>query len=101
MLGDDISPFLSLNDFAIEVRFANNDVDFYDLNGIFDNKGTVIRGVVLEAARLVAEKSKVDKGWMCEIDDLNFEVLYKVNGQGNYCEYILKNITDIADRVIV
>ncbi len=99
-LGDDFSEFIAGNDFAEELRFTS-DSDFEDLNGFFDNKGSIINGVVLEYSRFVSMLSRVTKDWLVTRNERDYEVISKIQGEGNYCEYRLKDITNLSNRDIV
>lgn len=94
---DDLSPFLNAKEFAINVRFSSND-DFADIDGIFDDEGTEISGVVINTARFISKKTNVDKGWTCEINGRSFRVLYKVNDVSDYCEYFLRDVSGQGTR---
>lgn len=89
---NDLTPFLSTKEFAINVRFSSAD-DFADVDGIFDDEGSEIKGVVIGTARFVSKKSNIDKGWLCEINERSFKVLFKVNDVHDYCEYFLRDVS--------
>lgn len=99
MIGDSLDDFLMLHEFAIAVTFTSIAGDVI-VKGIFDKRGTVINGLVLEAARLIGEKSTVNRGWTCSIDGEAYVVLYVENGTGDFCEYFMRNVTVAQDRDI-
>lgn len=94
---NDLTPFLSTKEFAISVRFSSAD-DFADIEGIFDDEGSEVSGVVIGTARLISKKSNIDKGWTCTINDRSFVVLFKVNDVHDFCEYYLRDVSSQNDR---